>query len=233
MERPGHRGSAHRSPGVGETRRGSAPRGVRAGRIVFVSKDLNLTKAHVKWLEAKLARELNASKLVDLQNANEPATARLPEADESDMETFMENVRLLLPLVGLNVFTSVTGRAKDAEAGGLRLKLVWDEVTADCVANDGAFIVQKGSWARRKNVESLSPNYQAMRSRLIENGVLVDWDDETLKFAQDYRFDSPTAAAVAVTGTTLNGREVWKVTATGESYKEWQERQVAASVVEA
>ena len=191
--------------------------------VVFVSKDDNLTKAHVRWLEARLIQEIRAAKLVQVMNGNGPGGGRLPEADEADMETFLENVRLLLPVLGLNVFTSMTGNPKSL----LRLRLTWDTATADCIVKEGAFIVQKGSTARRKNVDSLQPSYQNMRQRMVESGVLTPQSAELLVFTQDFLFESPTAAAVAVAGTSLNGRDMWKVASTGESYKEWQQRQVA------
>lgn len=193
--------------------------------VVFVSKDDNLTKAHVRWLEARLVQEIRAAKLVQVMNLNDPSGGRLPEADQSDMETFLENVRLLLPVLGLNVFASVTGNPKS----GLRLRLTWDNAAADCVVKEGAFVVQKGSTARRKNVDSLQPSYQNMRKRLVESGVLTPQGADLLVFTQDFVFESPTAAAVAVAGTSLNGRDMWKVSSTGESYKEWQQRQVAGT----
>ncbi len=197
--------------------------------VVFVSKDHNLTKAHVRWLEARLVEEIRAAKLVQVMNGNDPGGGRLPEADEADMHTFMENVRLLLPVLGLNVFASITDNPNDAEIGGVRLRLVWDTATADCIAKDGAFIVQKGSTARKKNVDSLQPSYQNMRNRLLESGVLIPRNADLLVFTQDFVFESPTAAAVAVSGTSVNGRELWKVVSSGESYKEWQQRQVAGA----
>jgi len=193
--------------------------------VVFVSKDDNLTKAHVRWLEARLVQEIRAAKLVQVMNGNDPGGGRLPEADQADMETFLENVRLLLPVLGLNVFTSVNRNSKS----DLRLRLTWDNATADCIVEEGAFIIQKGSTARKKNVDSLQPSYQNMRKRLVESGVLVPQGADLLVFTQDFVFESPTAAAVAVAGTSLNGRDMWKVAKTGESYKEWQQRQVAGA----
>ncbi|MBM4380717.1 MAG: DUF4357 domain-containing protein [Deltaproteobacteria bacterium] len=45
---------------------------------------------------------------------------------------------------------------------------------------------------------------------------------DLLVFAQDYSFDSPTAAATAVTASSVNGRDKWTVEGTGQSYKEWE-----------
>lgn len=197
--------------------------------VVFVSKDTNLTKAHVRWLESRLVQEITAEKQVDVTNGNEPGGGALPEADEADMETFMGNVRLLLPVLGLNVFASVTGKHADAEVGGVKLTLKWENAMATCIAKDGAFIVQAGSTARTKNVDSLQPSYLAMRKQLVDAGVLALQGQDLYVFTQDYVFESPTAAAVAVSGTSLNGRERWSVEKTGDSYKAWVTKQVAAA----
>ncbi len=46
--------------------------------ILFVSKDENLTKAHVRWLEAQLFREIRDAKRADVENEVEPGGCRLP-----------------------------------------------------------------------------------------------------------------------------------------------------------
>jgi hypothetical protein len=93
---------------------------------------------------------------------------------------------------------------------------------------DGQFVVQALSTARLREVESLMDSYRSIRSALRTQGVLVPFG-HLLRFTQDYAFDSPSGAATVVAGTTLNGRTAWKVKGTDLTYKEWQERQVAAS----
>jgi len=194
--------------------------------VVFVSKDENLTKAHVRWLEAKLVQEASAAKRADMENGAEPGGGHLPEADASDMEAFLDNVRLLLPVLGIDVLSA------DAHAGStkvLTLELKWEDARAECVVRDGQFVVKKGSTARPKEVESLGEGYRDMRAKLKDVGVLQVGDGGLLHFTVDYAFDSPSAAAAMVSGTGLNGRAAWKVRGEGISYKEWQEQQVAGT----
>jgi hypothetical protein len=191
--------------------------------VVFVSKDENLTKAHVRWLEAKLVREVKSAKRADIENDVAPGGGHLPEADTADMETFLENIRLLLPVLGINVL------AADVQDSGKRfvtLELKWEEARAECVVVDGQFMVTKGSTARPKEVDSLGEGYRDLRRKLKEEGVLQLGQEELLHFTIAYTFDSPSAAAAVVTGTNVNGRVVWKVKGEGITYREWQERQV-------
>lgn len=200
--------------------------------VVFVSKDENLTKAHVRWLEAALIREIKRAKRAEVTNVNEPLGGKLPEADTADMETFLENVRLLLPTLGVNVFATeliLDGKAPAQEI--LRLELKWDEARAECVVIGGQFIVQTGSLARAKEVESLRSGTRTLRKQLQDSGVLspVPGKATQLVFTTDYAFDSPSAASATVVGAESNGRVAWRVVSTGESYKDWLEKQVSAT----
>jgi hypothetical protein len=64
-----------------------------------------------------------------------------------------------------------------------------------------------------------------MRRVLVERGVLVPHANG-LRFAEDYRFDSPSSAAGALVGGSSNGREAWK-DESGTTLRELQERAVS------
>lgn len=196
--------------------------------VVFVSKDDNLTKAHVRWLEARLVADIQRAKRAEVTNGNAPGGSKLPEADSADMETFYENMQLLLPTVGVSVFEAAISKADRNDA--LALELDWDGAHAECRVIDGQFIVQKGSTVRAKEVDSLGDNSRAIRKALREQGVLVPVDGGALlKFTQSYAFESPSGAAAVVSGTGLNGRKNWKVKGRGISYAEWEEKSVDAA----
>ncbi|MGW5245155.1 GIY-YIG nuclease family protein [Streptomyces sp. NPDC004129] len=77
--------------------------------VVITSKDSNLTSAHVRWLESKLIGMAKAIGRVPLENGNDPTGgADLPEADASDMEAFVRQLEILLPVLGVDV---LRGRA--------------------------------------------------------------------------------------------------------------------------
>lgn len=200
--------------------------------VIFVSKDDNLTKAHVRWLEATLVREIKKAKRAEVKNGNGPGGGKLPEADTADMETFFENARLLLPTLGVNVFTVESPESpKGPQDDALVLELKWEDARAECVVRDGQFIVRAGSFARLKEVDSLADGPRALRRTLRETDILVprDGSPTLLEFTQEYAFDSPSAAAAVVSGTGLNGRAAWKLKGQSISYKEWQEQQVNAA----
>jgi len=70
--------------------------------IFFVSKDENLTKAHIRYLEGRLiegARAAGRSIVVNGQSSG----ARLPESDREDMEIFLDKIIQLLPVLGVEL----------------------------------------------------------------------------------------------------------------------------------
>jgi len=55
--------------------------------IFFVSKDENLTKSHIKYLEGKLIEKAKFADRYELEN-NQSSGSHLPEADAADMDVF-------------------------------------------------------------------------------------------------------------------------------------------------
>ncbi|WP_246647966.1 hypothetical protein [Rhizobium laguerreae] len=74
--------------------------------MIFTSKDDNLTRAHVKWLERKLWSILteNAGKVL-LANSNKPTGSNLPKADIATMNTYLGNMMYMLEALGFDLFT--------------------------------------------------------------------------------------------------------------------------------
>ena len=140
-------------------------------------------------------------------------------------------MRLLLPALGVNVFASdvpaLPGHEPKPETV---FELNWEEAHGECVVRDGQYVVLAGSTARVKEVDSLGNWGRNIRKKLLDMGVLLPdpGNDQLLRFAQQYAFDSPSGAAAAVSGTGLNGRAHWKLQGSGLTLKEWQEQQVGS-----
>ena len=66
--------------------------------IAFVSKDNNLTKAHVKYLESRCLTLANTAKRYEIQNGADSSLPSLSEADVAEVEEFLTHLQLLLLL---------------------------------------------------------------------------------------------------------------------------------------
>lgn len=74
--------------------------------FVFISReDEGLNKAHVRYLEALLVNRASASRSALVENATAPEPRGLGEAERAEMDAFLDEVLLLLPLLGVGHFT--------------------------------------------------------------------------------------------------------------------------------
>lgn len=68
--------------------------------VVVTSKDENLTKTHIRYLESRLLKVISDANRASLSNGTNPSPPPLPEPDVADMESFLEHVQLVLPVLG-------------------------------------------------------------------------------------------------------------------------------------
>ncbi len=188
--------------------------------IAFSSKDENLNKAHVQYLEARLVALASAAKRCILDNGNAPALPSLSEADAADAEGFLAEVLLCFPVLGLNVFTGTA-----TAAPGRTLHLSAKGVAAQGAETAEGFVVRAKSGAVTSEAPSCPAWVKQLRGALVQNGVLATSGDAYV-FTQDYVFASPSAAACAVLGRSANGRTEW-TTKDGKTLKALQGAEAA------
>lgn len=190
--------------------------------IVFISKDENLNKAHVKYLENRLHNIAHSAKRYKVENSIIPTQSSISESDRSEMEEFIENIKMLVNTLGHKVFDEkreikqkqitdvfyIKG-ARGAEATG--------EPTSD------GFVVYKGSKAAKDTTNSMNFNLIKLREKLIADAIFID-KVEFLEFSEDFLFSSPSAAAAIVMGRSANGLTEWKLI-TGKTLKDFETNQ--------
>ncbi len=200
--------------------------------VVVTSKDTNLTKAHARYLESRLIALAADAKRARLMNSTNPPVINLPEADVSDMEYFISQVKIVLPVLGVNIFRATAKTAAmsnddqrstdGSESPVFEFKLAKAGIKAVAEEVDGEFVVKAQSVARRV-WQGVDDGYKRLRESLEQDGTLVDSDDGKAKvFTHDQVFRSPSAAAAVIAGRSANGRVEWKVRGTRRTYAEWQ-----------
>ena len=92
--------------------------------VVIVSKDENLTKSHVRYLESRLIKLAQDAHRAKLTNDTAPEPTKLPESDEADMEFFLAQVQMVLPVLGFDFTqpkpTSAAAKPAKRRLAGLR-----------------------------------------------------------------------------------------------------------------
>jgi hypothetical protein len=190
--------------------------------IVFVSKDENLTKAHVRYLESRLLAEAAKVNRFTLEQ-NQAGGSKLPESDREDMEVFLTRIRQLLPVLGSDMLAPIAQPAAKAQPGGvLYCRIKGAEGHGQRTVN--GFVIFRGSTAvleERPSAENY-PYVIAQRKQLIAEGVLTE-KGGFLVFTRDAEFSSPSAAATVIHGGSANGLIAWK-TEGGKSLKQLDEQ---------
>lgn len=202
-------------------------------KVCFItSKDHNLTKAHGRYLESRLIEIATIAGRATLTNSTSPDTVRLPEADVSDMEYFIDQIRLVLPVLGMDFLrpTQAADRNTRTDEVVFELKSRKHSLEAIAVERDDEFVVLKGSAAQPAwiGVGSEGTSYGQLHGALLKKEKLAPDSDGNASFTDDVPFKSPSAAAAVVLGRPSNGRLEWRVKGTRKTYADWQNEQLDA-----
>lgn len=190
--------------------------------ILFTSKDENLNKAHIQYLESRLVDMAQKAKKCRLENGNSPALPALSESDVADMEGFLENMILISGVLGLPVFE--TPKIKQLESQEDKDELVLKGSQTDAIGYDSpeGFIVLKGAKATLLDAPSIPDAIKAARAQMVSSGLFLKLSS-SYELTQDYTFSSPSKAAAIFLGRSANGRIEWK-NSDGKTLKDIQEK---------
>lgn len=184
--------------------------------ILFTSKDDNLNKAHVQHLEARLVEIAERAKRCELENQNVPSVPSLSEAEQAEVEGFLDEMQRCFPVLGVHVFEQPSPAATTTTTLFLRSK----GIEAKGHELSQGFVVRAGSTGVAEEVPSIHRYLSELRRTLQERGILQR-ETGHLVLTQDYVFDSPSSAAGVMLGRSANGRVEW-MDARGQTLKHLQ-----------
>lgn len=187
--------------------------------IIFISKDENLNKAHIKYLENRLHDIAKFANRYKVDNSIIPTQSSISESDRAEMEEFIEYIKMLVNTLGHKVFDEKREFKPKQKQDIFFIKAARGAEAQGEPTSDG-FVVFKSSKAAASIVNSMTPSFITLRQKLITEGVLVD-KGEFFEFADDYIFSSPSTAAVMVMGRNANGLTEWR-NKEGKTLKEFE-----------
>ncbi len=209
--------------------------------VAITTKDDTFTEGHWGYLEARLVAIAKEADRATLTNDNSPQGRKLSEAQSSDMEAFILQLQIILPVLNVNLIRSARAPLPDRAPGGVTESPVFSlvekrrGVDARAQLIDGEFTVLAGStvvgaWTALGKAESTRrsyANYRALHEQLVaEEAIAVEAGQG--RVARDIRFGSPSTAGAVALGRSCNGRREW-VDGFGISYGEWENREIEAS----
>lgn len=169
--------------------------------LVFVSKDEDITKADVQYLEYRAISEAKHSNTFALSdNKQTPKRPNLPEFQKDNMDVFFEDIKFLTSFSGCNIFEIIETKTQHLFYTRGR------GCNATGFYNSTGFTVLKGSILVKESVPSLQ--WKEKREKLIEEYGSINNDKIILN--SDKTFSSPSTAADFCIGSSNNGWIVWK-----------------------
>ncbi len=183
--------------------------------IVFISKDELLTKSHVKYIESRLLTIAMEARNSEIENGTQPNLNMLSEADISDMEYYIEQIKIILPTAGYLFLTSNRveenyNQKQAEEIEEVVFYLRGNKVKASLIQVQDSFKVLKNSEATISTSNSISPGRIKQRERFIKDGIWIkDENNKKYIFQEDVLFNSLSAAASVILGRQAAGPICW------------------------
>lgn len=201
--------------------------------ILVQCKDTTLTKTHCSYLEYRLYQIITQETIYDTENARalRDYTGELSDADISDMETFIDNLRFVLPALGCQVLTPIASKpAVDTVGEPAPIEAEFMLNSSDGVVNatafirDGIFTVRAGSRGRLTFQPSVYDSIRKNRATLIDKGKIIEHPDtDSVELVADVSFTSTSTPATMLMGSPVSGPFYWKVLGQPNvSYKDWE-----------
>ena len=189
----------------------------------FVSKDENLTKSHIKYIEGKLIQLAHSSKRMIVMNSVSSGSS-LPEADRAEMDIFIQKMLQLLPVLGIHWLSSTPSIAplrtdkkfvhtEDPSVFYIKAK----GIIASGQRSEEGFTVFQGSQAVKVAANACPAGIIKNRESLLDKGIIT-LEGEHFVFTDNYEFSSPSTAAGFIKGGSVNGLKAW-VNAGNQSLK--------------
>lgn len=190
--------------------------------VIFTSKDENLTKSHIKYLESRLVSIGIEADRYKMENLNTPTESNLPRADKDAMEEFIHNLKIIIGTLGHKLLEPIRSipieQVKNTKSTvGIPLSFALKELKAFGQMTDDGFLLLAGSDVSSSTSPSMPGNSKFIRDSFISDGLLK-LEGKNYKLIKDTLVSSSSYAAVIVAGTSRSGPQSWQ-DSTGRTLK--------------
>ena len=181
--------------------------------ITFISKDTNLNKAHIKYLENQFYNIAKNCDRYTVDNNNIPTKSTVSEAEQAELEEFIHNSKILVNALGHKVFENLSENQSEKQDKSPIFSISAGYGKAYATQTSDGFVLLKGSSIHEIAAESLN---NGIRKQVEQSRASGEIDDG--KLLNDKLFTSSSAAAAFAAGYSISGPQQWK-TDKGETLK--------------
>ena len=193
--------------------------------VIFTSKDENLTKSHVKYLESRLVSIGIQAERYQMENSNTPTESNLPRADKDAMEEFIHNLKIIIGTLGHKLLESLMVAPVEQNTKstvGIPLSFALKELKAFGQMTDDGFLLLAGSDVSSSTSPSMPGNSRSIRDLWASEGLLK-LEGKNYKLTKNSLVSSSSYAAAIVAGTSRSGPQSWQ-DSTGRTLKVIEEQ---------
>lgn len=179
--------------------------------VVIIPLDESIKIDYLLYIEQEIIDYFhNAETKYTLWNSNRKSNrTNLRQQEKDDIDIYIDNIKIILKLLELSPERNIIRTNEELmEYHFCRESIVDARLIID--NENGKYIVKKGSECLKLNQDSLPAGYRRLKETLIQDEILKNKDDNKYYFAQDTSFNSLSAAACIINGTSYSGTEAWK-----------------------
>ena len=177
--------------------------------IVFISKDKNLNKAYIKYIESRLYEIANNVGRYTILNATKPTRSTISAPDIAETEEFIANIKLLVGTLGFKIFEPLVSQHSTGSTDNILSIQAARGADAQGIITSEGFVILKGSKMAKSITKSCISNYLRIREKLFAEKTVIQ-EHVDLLFSKDTLFSSPSTAASIIMGRNANGLKEWK-----------------------
>lgn len=184
--------------------------------IAFISKDSNLNKAHIKYLEHQFYTIAKTCGRYSVDNSNVPTKSSVSEAEVAELEEFIYNAKILVNALGHKTFESFSEKQTNEKDNNTIFYISAGDGKASMVATSDGYVLQKGSYIHKTPAESLN---NGIKKKVEQSRISGEIKGNILQ--NDKLFSSSSSAAAFAVGYSISGPQQWK-TKEGKTLKSFE-----------
>lgn len=177
--------------------------------VVFTSKDENLTKTQIQYIESRLIKLSIDSRRIKLDNSREEDIPSISESGQCEVELFLDVILDMLHALRFNFFEPLSTPIT-VDNNDITYEFKVKKAYAKMIIKNGKYILLKDSTVQGAVTPRAKPNIIRLREKLINDGLIIPHADGLYIVTSNIEFNSSSYAADVVAGYNVNGLDVWK-----------------------
>lgn len=173
--------------------------------IAFISKDSNLNKAHIKYLEHQFYTIAKSCGRYSIDNSNTPTKSSVSEAEEAELEEFIYNAKILVNALGHKTFESYSEEQTVENENNPIFYISAGDGKASMITTSDGYVLQKGSYIHKIPSQSLN---NGIKKKVEKSRSIGEIKENILQV--DKLFSSSSSAAAFAAGYSISGPQQWK-----------------------